>query len=387
MIRCPRCGTQNERVRCSACGELLLPADAKLTVRCLCGTQYPAAAQEIGRQIKCFKCFRVFTIGAPRATSGNSNPASSIASPSDSLSFRAPIVVAVACVVLLGLYALKEDLSFSASLRHLSSEEANHKLDDAAAVLQERATLLAQISADEKAQRERLSDKAFISGERARQLREQEWVKRLSHDPSLANTVMETNLLQMESVGRDPALAAQEALETVARLAAPPGSRIEVEPGDNGFMVRVAFRMSALSTQESGAVTKHHSTASMRNEIESLSAGVMKALFDYCGTRGIGKLTVTCNHALHRAIIPANATAAEKQTLLDRAPVIFGRLYRVSLDHQQARAVVEWRSVPLPSVIPLMTVELDELTNLQISSGSFGEPFGGSSDPVGNLEF
>jgi hypothetical protein len=145
-----------------------------------------------------------------------------------------------------------------------------------------------------------LRNEALVSGALARQQHEREWVQRVAHDPAIAKSAMERTLLEMEQVGHDPQRNAQQAFAEVARLAAPPGSRIDVRPSGKRFAVQVAFRMSALSQNESGAVTKHHTTESMRREIRDLSADVMKALFDYCGSRGIEKLWVTCNHAMRR---------------------------------------------------------------------------------------
>src|SRR5258706_919944 len=101
--------------------------------------------------------------------------------------------------------------------------------------------------------------------------------------------------------------------------------------------------MSSLSANEAWSVTKHHTTESMRLEIEELSARVMKDLFDYCGSRGIEKLSVSCNHALRRTLFPPNATAQERQEFLRRARVEMGNLYPVSLDQRIARTVTNCR--------------------------------------------
>jgi hypothetical protein len=121
----------------------------------------------------------------------------------------------------------------------------------------------------------------------------------------------------------------------------------------------------------------------MKSEIETLSVRVIKSLFDYCGSRGIRKLAVTCNHASRRASIPKDATPSERQTLLDRAPVTLGRLYRVSVDEKQARTIEDWRNAPRATVIHLMTVEYDGLKTLTIS----GSAVGPAQDPLGVLEF
>jgi hypothetical protein len=240
-----------------------------------------------------------------------------------------------------------------------------------------------ELNTQSRALEAELQDPELISGELARKQHETEWASRLAHDPKIAKTAMERTLLKMEKTGRDPQFSAQKALEEVAILAAPPRSRVQVLPSGDGFSVKVAFRMSALSRNETGAVTKHHETESMRREIEDLSARVMIALCDYCGSRGIESLSVSCNHAVRQTLIPTAASAAERDALLSRASVVMGRLYRVSLDRQQLSAVSNWRRIAPSKVIAMMSVENDNLKNLQIS----GTAFSPETEPDGELEF
>jgi len=290
------------------------------------------------------------------------------------------------CGLLLAGVGAYEVLALARLNRQLEAERAEGQRQHEDAVRAEQDALAAEVAAEESAHQARLRDPVVLSGAVARQRHEEEWARRLAHDPRVATTVMETKLLRMERVGHDPAVAAQAALEEVARLAAPPGSRVEVTPSGERFMVKVAFRMSVLSANEAGAVTKHHTTGSMKREIEDLSARVMQDLFDYCGSRGIEKISVSCNHALRRAsLIPANATAEEKAELLARAAVTMGNLYRASLDHTQARAVPDWRQVSMRILNGMMQVEYDGLRTLQISGAQADSPE--TRDPEGQLEF
>lgn len=225
----------------------------------------------------------------------------------------------------------------------------------------------------------------YLTGTLARKNHEQEWALRLAHDPKVALTAAEKSLVRMERVGGDATVQAKVALEIVTVLASPPGSRVEVSPLGDGFGVRVAFRMSALTKDEAGAVTKHHDTVSMRREIEDLSAQVMKDLFDYCGSRGIERLSVSCNHALQRPLIPLAATPAEQEQLSSRAKPVMGNLYRVSLDRAKAREVADWRRISNPQVIAQMSVEHDGLWNLTITGKQSSRSE--QRDPEGELEF
>jgi hypothetical protein len=265
----------------------------------------------------------------------------------------------------------------------LEEETARAQSEREAVLKSERETLSATIAAEDEAFQKQLANPALLSGALATERHEAEWARRVAHEPGLASSKMEKMLVHMEQVGKDPQKSAVEALQEVARLAAPPRSRIEVTPSGERFAVRVAFLMSAVSANEAGAVTKHHDTASMRREVQQLSARVMKALFDYCGSRGVEGLSVTCNHAIHRTPIPANATEEERQELLQRAPIVLARLYRVSLSGDAARRVENWRKIPVTKVIGIMNVEIDDLRDLEITGKSMGQ----GRDPAGELEF
>jgi hypothetical protein len=241
-----------------------------------------------------------------------------------------------------------------------------------------------EVEAEEAKDQSHMGDSGWLSGDLARERREKEWAARLNHEPQLAGSVLETNLLVMEQLGQDATLAAQNALERVALLASPAGSRVQIVPDGDGFRVRVAFMMSRVSQQEEGAVTKHHNTVTMRLEVEELSARLLRDLYRYCGSRGITHISVTCNHTLRQTVVPSGATAAERQQLLERAPPVPARLYRLSLDQSQARSVADWRQVSLSGVVHLCKVEYDGFPTLTITHGLLVQE---ARDAEGDLEF
>jgi hypothetical protein len=383
-----QCGGQNDdrQVRCGICGAVLsAAAGGKVVVECQCGQTYYATEKQTGKSLRC-SCGKVLVVGeVPVGNRPSAAPGIQAHAPSSARPALASISIGVAllCGVLLAGDVAYQAFAWSRLQVRLREERTTAQQQHADTVQQELAASAKETKSEEAAHQARLQNQDFISGVLAQHQHEVEWARRLAHDPTVARSAMERTLLQMEEVGHDPARTARQALGEVARLAAPRGSRIEVNPSGDRFAVKVAFRMSALSANETGAVTKHHDTESMRREIRSLSAGLMKSLFDYCGSRGIETLTVTCNHAMRRTIIPQNATASEKQELLGRAPVVIGRLYRVSLDQQHARSVADWRRISVPQVGAIMTVELDELKTLQISGTSYSQ----EQDPEGQLEF
>ncbi|HUS35343.1 MAG TPA: hypothetical protein VM680_08340 [Verrucomicrobiae bacterium] len=216
-----------------------------------------------------------------------------------------------------------------------------------------------------------LNDARLISGAKAAERHADEWKRRQNHDPKLARTVLEKMLLEVERLGKDPSLTAEAALEKVANLVTPPRSRIEVTHGDHGSIVRVAFRLSAVRPQEAGGATHHQSTAEMRTEIEEVTAKVIKDLFDYCGARGIQRLSVSCN----RAILIGKG---ENQRLVMRS------LYRASVESEAAAQVASWRIMSAGAVANLMAVEHDVVSGIMITKNT-GRRF--EEDPNEPLEF
>jgi hypothetical protein len=269
--------------------------------------------------------------------------------------------------------------------QQLQLELAAREKDHEQVVRLEESSREAKVVAEERAHRARLEDPALLSGAPARQRYSNEWARRVAHDPQLAVSAVESTLLRMEELGRDPGTAAANALEAVARLTAPRGSRIEVLPQGDRFRVRVAFRMSALAQDERGAATKHQSRTTMRHEAEELCARVVKDLFDYCGSRGIAQLIVSCNRGLLQSWVPENATAAERAELESRARARMRSIYRVSLDHSAARAVSDWRRISVAQVIALMKVEYDGVNTMVFTDRLLR--WNEQQDPRGELEF
>jgi hypothetical protein len=357
----------------------------ELVIECRCGQKYFATTRQIGKSLRC-SCGVILAIEAPKASVSPPSP------PKVNLAANrraSPALVVAGCIVI-ALCVLGLERQVRYSQRAMAQIQARAQEERTAARLQHEVTAseeqkasAQEIENQRSAFQAQLTDPELISGAKARQLHESEWASRLAHDPKIAKSVMERTLLKMEKTGRDPQLSAQKALEEVATLAAPPRSRVQVLPSGDGFSVKVAFRMSALTGNETGAVTKHHDTESMRREIEDLSARVMIALFDYCGSRGIESLSVSCNHAMRQTLIPLNASSTERDQLLSRASVVMGRLYRVSVDRQRVSTISSWRKIYPAKLIGMMTVEKDNLQTLQIS----GTTALAETDPQGELEF
>jgi hypothetical protein len=288
------------------------------------------------------------------------------------------------CLVLSGVFILKEKSALTKIGRELAAERVRLMHEQEERFKTEAARIPEQMRAAEEELQIRLQNRPLVSGALAFQRRQGEWNKRLAHDPAFARSGMEANLLEMERLGRDPSLQAKLALERAARIGSPAGSRVEVSPLNNQYHVQVAFRMSALSQQESGAVTKHHTTDSMRLEIQQLSAQVIKDLYDSCGTRGIELLSVSCNHAITRSLAPRNATPAELAEFKRRARVVMSSVYRVSIDKSAVATIADLRKVPSWKLIQLLKVEKDTLSGIEIERSSL--PLH-TVDPNVSLEF
>jgi hypothetical protein len=216
-----------------------------------------------------------------------------------------------------------------------------------------------------------LKDARLLSGAEANERHAQEWQRRQNHDPAMAASVLEKTLLEVEQLGKNPALTDELALTKVAERVTPRGSRIEVTHGDNGFVVRVAFRLSAVDSEETGGATRHNSSAELRKEIEEVTARVIKDLFDYSGARGIQRVSVSCNRAL--------VTGKD-----DNERLVMRSLYRAVIGAEQASQIVQWRRLSVAEVESMMKVDHDIISSVIINKGARS---GLAMDPNQPLEF
>jgi hypothetical protein len=276
-------------------------------------------------------------------------------------------LIACLAAALVGWDAYRLQLDLARLKSRLAAREAEAEAQQRARVAEDLGRLAEELRRLEAEQQEsvraevashqaRLKDPKILSGQAARDRHAAEWNQRMAHDEGLARTPMERILLQMEAVGRDRGIASAEALKTVAELVIPGSLAQATEQGDK-FLVRVAFRMSALTAGEEGAFTKHRTAESIEGEAVELCARVMRALFDTCGWRGIAKMQVSCNKAIRRADIPEDAAEEVRRRIIDEAPVVMAVMYRCSLAESKAGSVASWRSIPLHKVAAMFDVE------------------------------
>ncbi len=329
--------------------------------------------------VRCGRCGRKF--GNPFTTAAPRKLATSDPRVGWAVQGFAAVCFIALCVVAFG------EWTRLTRVKHNLDEQIRREDQSHAGILEERRVVFEKRLGDsETIHRARMGDSNYLSGATASHRRDVELLRRTAHDPAYARSVMETNLLQMERLGKDPRVSARDALAEVARLASPPGSRIEVTLQDNLFLVKVAFRMSSLSAQEAGAVTKHHTPAEMRREVETLSAQVIRELFDYCGTRGIARLQVSCNHAVHQSLEPPDgSTEEESRYLRARTKVVMDRLYRVGFDPAAASLIADWRRASVSQIVARMKVDYDGFDRLTITPSHFPTPQG--RDPDLTLKF
>lgn len=243
----------------------------------------------------------------------------------------------------------------------------------------------AELARKESQETQRWLDPRVRSGEVAGERRDREWALRLAQDPSLAVSPLEKKLVQMRALGQNSQLSDEQALLELGRLASPPGSRLEVVPEGDGYLLRVAFSMAALAPNESGASTQHRSVAELKREVREVSARLVRDVLDAGDTRRLQRLTVSCNRAIRQNLIPSGATPEERAQLLSRAQVNMRRIYRVGVTRPQIQSVTDWRTVSLGRVLELMRVEYDELKDIVIEAlGTREIP---KVDPQQPLEF
>lgn len=217
------------------------------------------------------------------------------------------------------------------------------------------------------ASRARLSDPQVISGDVARARHAAEWERRRAHDRAFANTLVENTILELERIGKDRQLTAEESLRRVAEMVLPRGSRVEVTRAETGrFRVRAAFRLSAFIPTDAAGATTHKTVAEMKSDLEDATARVLKDLFDYCGLRGIESVSVSCN-----SVVTASAKDAVGKPETEWR---HRSLYRVALDSATASKVASWRDITVPAVKRLMKVERDLTPTLTLIMGTQGRP-------------
>jgi len=334
--------------------------------------------------MRCLKCGNgTFTIGRP----AQSRPKPGARRPTLIFNLRLRYVIILMVICGLGLILetawCRGQLSRSAAeVSRAQAEAANQR---AIEVGRQEKNIQAGLAQLQQGYLASLADSNVLSGATARQLHAAEWSLRQAHNPALARTLLETNLLVMEQLGSNATLNARLVLERVAGLSAPSGSRVEVAEDGNGFRVRVAFMMSRLREHEAGAVTESHTPTELRAAIEEVSAQVLRDLYGFCGSRGIESISVTCNHTAWSRWIPPNATAEEKKLLLEEVPAKPIRFYRVKLDKAESKAIVGWQQASVTEIGRLWTVEYDGLKNLTIlQSPAQAED---RHDPAGELQF
>jgi cell division protein FtsB len=326
-----------------------------------------------------------FYVKRPQEAQGTAAPPGARARAGLISRFTTSSVVILLCLAALGGELGWEQFRLSQQTARFAADQAKAQSDRDAAVAAKARDLQSQLDQEQAKHQLRMHDEARLSGALARSNHEHEWARRIAHDPQLVRTPLEQNMVTMEQLGKDPHLEADVALERVARLASPPGSRVEVTPGLDGYYIRVAFRMSSLRQKETGPVTQYHTVGELRSAIQELTAGVMQTLYDYCGTRGIKSISVTCDHTVRQAMVPADASEAERESLIEKGDIVNMALYRMSLDEAAARAIPNWRQASLSRVIKIISLDHDGLINLTIVPSSAG--WSGAGEDPGPLQF
>jgi hypothetical protein len=267
---------------------------------------------------------------------------------------------------------------FTKELSGIASSESAHRINIAGIEARQQEGFrksdeeFTRSQAEEEAKHQsRLRNEKLVSGQQAAERHALEWSQRQSHDPKYVTTLLERTMVEVERLGKDSALSAEVSLKTVAEMVCPPGSRIEVTPSGSRFVVRVAFRLSAVAPREAGTSTFLTSSDEMRRQIEEATARLMKDLFDYCGVRGIERVSVSCNRAI--------TTGDPGQERLNMRS-----LYRASIEAKKASEVASWRQLSVAQVKKLMKVEHDMVSHLTIIQN--GMP-GLALDPNEPLEF
>ena len=290
------------------------------------------------------------------------------------------------CLSVLGLRYSFQAREWNAQVKVEMQRRQEHQAAADKAERAAEAARAARIRQEEENHRKRLADADYIGGASAGRRHAEEWARRQRHDPELATSLMEVNLLKMEKLGRDPAVSALRALKEVATLASPTNSRVMVTAFQDRFILKIAYAHSSLAEGEAGGVTRHQNVKTLRREVEDMSARIARDVLESCGSRGIERLQISYNHGMKFSTIPRAATPAERAELSKRSVVRMARLHRVALDQKRVAGVNDWHSTTLTRIKEMFIVEYDTVDRVNIV---FNEPIDDADrkDPVGDLEF
>jgi hypothetical protein len=125
----------------------------------------------------------------------------------------------------------------------------------------------------------------------AAQARAEEYERRLSLDSSFVKGKREETILKMRVVGNDKDISNKEALKKIAKLASPPRSGVGVYKDKKGYRVEVAFPYDWVIDSHS---EYNNFLKGYYFEVRMTAAGIMKDIFSFGSSRGLRKLTVSC---------------------------------------------------------------------------------------------
>lgn len=271
------------------------------------------------------------------------------------------------CLLPATAYVVSEGKTVRELKRQVIAEKARLQVAQENAWAGEKARLEQQLREVQVELERKLQDKDWLSGARAARQREEEWKQRLQHAPRFAQTGTERRLVEMGRLARSESMKAEQALEKAALLAAPPGSKVEVRPANGKYDVRVAFHLSALSEPGTGGFGVQSNADGLRTELHRRAAQFIKDLHATCGGRGLGRITISCNHEVVHSFVPKHADPLELELFKRRARPVMSSVYRLSLGPEALASESQWPHLPAWKVLPLLKVEKDGLMHLRLS--------------------
>ena len=115
---------------------------------------------------------------------------------------RSSVVLICLCVLGLVGEVIGRQMHYQRLAARLTAERTQADQTRTDFIAEQDQAAKAQVAAEEAEDQSRLQDNRWLSGTMARERHEKEWAARLNHDPQLATSVLETNLLAMEQLGQ-----------------------------------------------------------------------------------------------------------------------------------------------------------------------------------------
>jgi hypothetical protein len=187
-----------------------------------------------------------------------------------------------------------------------------------------------------------------------------EWEERKNYDNKYAITPREKAQLEMLALSKDKSRPMEDIVRNLVAKAAPENSEISVYTTPNGFILDINFDMSALSSGEQGATTRHRDLGSLKNEVRRLIGKVTNDVYQFSQDINLESIKIGCKHLVNLTNQGSNNTAYMEQENIV--------IYKVELKKINFKELKHNPFLDIYSTEKYLNVIKDEFATLRLSS-------------------